>query len=224
MIDGAEHPLEPAPAAAPERTQRFYVRPNPRIIESAVPAVAFIVANQFASTEIAIGASFLASVVVFVRNRGHGVIRALGVAGFVVVCGFAVLGLLLGSGKVFVAQNLFIDFLFAAAFVGSVLIGRPLIGAIVREVAPALQPVMPLGHPLFVRLTLLGALLNVATGVARLGLLAALTENQYVIASRALGLPISVAFYVYCYVLIQRTAIRIWPADLPPPNRDGTAG
>jgi hypothetical protein len=221
MIDGPK-PTEATPPPATEPRERFYVRPNPRIIESAVPALAFIVANQFASTEVAIAASFLASVVVFVRNRGHGVIRALGVAGFFVVCGFAVLGLVLGSGKVFVAQNLFIDFMFAAAFIGSVLIGRPLLGAIVREVAPALQPVMPLRHPLFVRLTLLSALLNVITGVARIGLLMALTENQYVIASRALGFPISVAFYIYCYVAIQRTAIRIWPADLPPPNRDGT--
>ena len=83
---------------------------------------------------------------------------------------------------------------------------------------------MKLQHPLFVRLTLGAAAVNLATGLVRIPMLIWLTETQYVIASRAVGLPVGIAFYFLCYVLVQRTAYRMWPDDLPPPNRDGTPG
>ncbi len=166
--------------------------------------------------------SFAVSIAVFYRNRQHGTIRLLGVLGFVIVAASAVIGLISNSGKVYVAQNLVTDFIFAGVFATSVVVGKPLIGSIVREVVPALQPVMDVQYPLFVKLTLVCAAINLGTGIARVFLLAALTDTQYVIASRALGLPLDVAFYFACYVLVQREAIRIWPADMPPPNRDGT--
>lgn len=207
-----------------DRRYRTHVRPNPRILESVLPVAVYFAVNVLWGTAPAIAASFAASAFVFFRNRAHGTILFLAVLGFAVTAGSAVLGLISGSGKVYVAQNLVTDFVFAGVFAGSVVAGRPLIGSIVHEVVPAVKPVMTIGHPLFVRLTLLSALINAGEGVGRGFMLAALSDNAYVILSRAVFLPLGIAFYFVCYVLVQREAIRIWPADMPPPNRDGTAG
>jgi intracellular septation protein A len=218
--DGAAAPVAPGG----DRRYRMHVRPNARILEGLLPVGAYIAVNLFAATEVAIAASFAASVMVFVRNRAHGTIRLLGGIGFAVVAASAVLGLISHSGKVYVAQNLVSDFIFAGVFFGSVLAGKPLIGAIAREVAPALQPVMAVNHALFTQLTLVSAAINFGEGVARIFLLNALSDNEYVIVSRVLFIPLSVGFYVLCYALVNREAIRIWPEHMPVPNRDGTPG
>ena len=204
---------------ADDRMRRGYLRPDFRVLAGILPSVAFLVLNSVTATKIAIVVSFVVSAAVFVRNPGSGVIRALTVISFAVVFASAVVGLALDSGKAFVAQNMVGDFLIAAIFLGSVVIGRPMIGAIAREMVPAIQPVMAVDHFVFVKLTLINVVINLVTGAARLVLLDALTENQYVIASRALGFPLGVAFFLYAYREITRVAIRIWPADAPPPEQ-----
>ena len=213
-------PVDTLPSDEPRR--RYYVRPSPQVLIAFLPALAFILADKFAPTAAAIGASFAVSAVIFVLNPGGGgVIRMLGAIGFAIVCGAAIVGIVLSSGKAYVAQNLFADFAFAAVFAGSVVVHRPLMGAIIREVVPALKPVMAIDHPLFVQLTLANVGINLAQGTTRIFLIQDLSASQYAIASRAISYPVSVAFYLLCDVLVHRTAIAIWPADLPPPRRDG---
>jgi hypothetical protein len=218
---------EAAPTATTEdidRRYRNHVRPNPRILESLLPVGVYFVVNVLWGTVPGIAASFAATILIFARNRSHGTIRLLAVLGFVITTGAAALGLISGSGKIYVAQNLITDFVFAGVFAASVAVGRPLIGSIVHEVVPAVQPVMAVDHPLFARLTLVSAAINVAEGLGRAFMLQALSDNAYIILSRAVFLPLGIAFYFLCYVLVQREAIRIWPANMPAPNRDGTAG
>jgi len=202
-----------------DRMRRGYLRPDFRVLAGVLPSVAFLVLNSVTSTEIAIVVSFVVSAAVFARNPGSGVIRALTVISFGVVFASAIVGLALDSGKAFVAQNMVGDFLIAVIFFGSVVIGRPMIGAIAREMVPAIKPVMAIDHAVFVKLTLINVVVNLVSGIARLFLLDALTENQYVIASRALGFPLGVAFFLYAYREITRVAIRIWPADAAPPEQ-----
>lgn len=211
-------------AAADPRRYRMHVRPNGRILEGLWPVAAYFLVNLLAPAEAAIAASFAVSIVVFLRNRAHGTIRLLAAIGFAVVAASAALGLVSHSGRIYVAQNLVTDFIFAGVFAGSILAGKPLVGAIAREVAPALQPVMAVDHPLFVQLTLVSVAMNLGEGVARIFLLQSLSDNVYIIMSRVLFLPLSIGFYVLCYALVNREAIRIWPEDMPAPNRDGTAG
>jgi hypothetical protein len=217
MNDDQRSPEDTFDAEAEDRIRRGHLRPDMRVFLGIVPPVAFLAANYLWSTQVAIIVAFIASTAVFVRNPGSGVIRALAVISFAVVAISAIAGLASGSGKVFVAQNLIGDFLIAAIFVGSVIVHRPMIGAIAREMVPAMKPVMQIDHIVFVRLTLISAGVNIVSGVARAFLLDALTENQYVIASRALGFPLGVAFFLYAYREVTRTAIAIWPADMPPP-------
>lgn len=206
-------------AVAEERMRSGYMRPDFRVLSGILPSAAFLLLNSVTTTQIAIVVSFVAALAVFAFNPGSGVIRALSILSFLVVFASAVVGLALGSGKAFVAQNLVGDFLIAAIFTGSVLIHRPMIGAIAREMVPAMKPIMAIDHPVFVRLTLVNVGVNLVSGVLRLWLLDALTENQYVIASRVLGFPLGVAYFAYAYREITRTAIRIWPADVAPPEQ-----
>lgn len=210
--------------ASEERMRRGYLRPDFRVLAGILPSVVFLMLNSAMSTQLAIAVSFVVSAGVFFLNPGRGVIRALTIISFTVVFASAAVGLAFDSGKAFVAQNMVGDFLIAAIFLGSVLIRRPMIGAISREMVPAIKPVMALDHAVFVKLTLINVGVNLVSGIARLFLLDALTENQYVIASRALGFPLGVAFFLYAYREITRVAIRIWPADTPPPDEWRPAG
>ena len=221
-----EDPVDAGSAGEPEfddvmedRIRRGYLQPDFRVFAGILPSAVFLIANSMWSTQIAIATSFAVSAVVFVRFPASGVIRALTIISFVVVFASAVVGLALDSGKAFVAQNMVGDFLISAIFLGSVLVGRPMIGAIAREMVPAIQPIMPINHAVFVKLTLLNVGVNLVSGVLRLFLLDALSENQYVIVSRVLGLPLGVAFFLYAYREITRAAIRIWPVDAPPPEQ-----
>ena len=190
-----------------------------RIFWSAVPLVVFLVLNSFwpdhwgrdylwdflGRTQVAIIGSFAASVLVFATNRDSGVIRLIAVLGFVVVAGSAVVGLVADSAKAFAAQNIYSDFLVAAVCLGSVAIGKPLVGAVARESIPALRTLMDPKHRLFVILTLVFMAYNIGTGIFRIFLLGEFSANEYVIVSRITS-PISLAFFLACYFSIKRAA------------------
>jgi hypothetical protein len=72
-------------------------------------------------------------------------------------------------------------------------------------------------HAIFLRLTMMNAGINFATGVIRIFMLAAMSANLYLIMSRVVFFPLSVLFFLLCYRWITREAIRIWPVDMPPP-------
>ena len=126
-----------------------------RIFWSLLPLVVFLVLNSFRPedlwrTQVAIIASFAASTWVFATNRDSGVIRFITVLGFIVVAGSAVVGLAADSAKAFAAQNIYSDFLVAAVCLGSIAIGKPLVGAVARESIPALRTLMDPRHRVFV--------------------------------------------------------------------------
>ena len=215
----------PEPAARDDSTVRpsDYIRLDPRVIEGAYPAFVFLIANSLWTTQLAIGLSFATALIVFVRNRQRGVIGVLGAISFVIVSISAIVGLAWDSGTVFVAQNLIADFVFAGVYAVSILIGRPLIGVISRELVPSIKPVVDVNHTVFIQLTVVAIIINAGEGLARLWLIDVLSNNWYVIVSRVVFIPLTIAFYVLCYWRVSKVAIGIWPADLPPPPRRGEA-
>lgn len=190
---------------------------NPRILVGTTPAIVFLIAHHFTSLPLAILTSLAASAIVFAFNGGHGIIRALSVLSFTIVCLSAGVGLILRSEVAFVAQNLVGDISIAIVSIGSILIGRPLMGAISRDMAPGIRPVMAIGHPVFVQLTLVNVGLHILSGGARIGMISVLPTDLYVILSRVAMWPIQIWFVWFCYRQVTRAAIRIWPADLGPP-------
>jgi hypothetical protein len=194
---------------------RDFLRIDASVFQGFLPSIVFLVANRLGPTQVAIALSFAAAVWVFARNRSSGVIRLLGSVGFLIVAFSAVLGLALDSDRAFVAQNIFADIVFTGLFAGSVWIRRPLIGAIARELVPGIGPVMRIDLPVFVWLSLLNAAINAVSAVARYFMIESLSVDAYVILSRAVFIPVNIAFIVLCYVSVTRTAIRIWPHDVP---------
>jgi hypothetical protein len=221
LRDSTEEPEADTDAAVArdEVRARDYFTFDTRVLQGALPAVVFLVANAMGPAQVAIGLSFVTSAVVFVRNRGAGVIQLLATMSFAIVAVSAAVGLALDSPKAFVAQNAVTDFVIAVIFTVSVVVRRPLIGLIARELVPAIRPVIDVTHIVFAQLTLLSAALNVGQGVARLFMLDALSANEYVIISRVVFIPMNIAFYALCYWRVSQVAIRIWPADMPPPPR-----
>jgi len=125
------------------------------------------------------------------------VARAFGVS--------AVVGLAADSAKAFAAQNIYSDFLVAAVCLGSIAIGKPLVGAVARESIPALRTLMDPRHRVFVILTLVFMTYNIGTGIFRIFLLGEFSANEYVIVSRVTS-PISLAFFLAAYFMIKRAA------------------
>jgi len=185
---------------------RVPLRVDLRVLEALVPVGVFLLAGQVAPVRAAIAASFVAAAVVFWRNRRSGVVRFLNVVGFGVGAASAAVGLWLGDARPFVAQNLVSDFLVAGLSVGSIALRRPLVGLVLLELIPSLRRRVPPDAPAFVRLTALNAVLNLATGGMRLAMLHHLEPAEYVLLSRAAGLPFTVAFYVLCAAVIARHA------------------
>ncbi len=209
--------VDPASAEREHEAARVrdFLNIDASVFQGFAPAIVFLIANQFGPVQVAIVLSFAAAVLVFVRNRASGVIRFLSSIGFAIVAFSTALSLALDSDRAFVAQNIFADVVFAAIFAGSVLAHRPLIGAIARELVPGVRPVMRVDLPVFVQLSMLSAGINVVSAVSRYFMIESMSINAYVILSRVVFIPVNIAFIVLCYVAITRTAIRIWPEDMP---------
>ena len=191
-----------------------------RIFWPLLPLVTFVALNQFWPedlwrTHVAISASFVTSVWVFANNRDSGVVRMLAVLGFTVVAISAAIGLAANSDKAFVSQNITTDFLWAAVCLTSVVIGKPLVGAVARQAVPALRTLLEPRHRVFVSLTLVYMALNLSTGVFRIFLLDAFSANAYIFVSRVTT-PLTVVFFIASYFLIKRAAALRQEASAPP--------
>jgi hypothetical protein len=221
--DGARCPsmtAEPPPAEgqqdARERARvRDFLQIDASVFQGFLPAIVFLVANRFGPTQLAIVLSFAVAVWVFARNKSSGVIRLLSAIGFLIVAFSSVLGLALNSDRAFIAQNIFADIVFAVLFAGSVIVGKPLMGAIARELVPGIKPVMHIDLPVFVQLSLLNAAINAVSAVVRFFMIENMSTEAYIVLSRAVFIPVNIAFVVLAYVMVTRTAIRIWPEDEP---------
>lgn len=190
--------------SASSALQPRYLQFNGSVAEGGIPVAVFWVANNLGPSSIAITLSFIAAALVFVRNRDSGVIRALSLLGFVIVAASAGAGLLLANDKAFAAQNIASDFAFVVISLGSVLVGKPLIGYVARELLPALRPHLEATERVFVLLTLLNAVLNLVQGIVRIWMLDVLETNDYVILSRVIGIPTNLLFFGVAYLLIRK--------------------
>lgn len=177
-----------------------------RATQSLLPVIAFLVLNEVSTAHVAILGSFLASAFVFYTNRDRGVIRALAIMAFVVIAGSAATGLVANSAKAFAAQNIVSDFTIALVGIGSVVWGKPLVGAVARDTIPALRTLIEPQHRTFTYLTLCFAGIQIFTGVVRIFMLDGMGASEYTLMSRVMGLPLSIFFYALCYFAIKRVA------------------
>ena len=213
--DGA--PADEAAARARARRRRRAARPprdilatssiNNRFWLTVLPIAAFLLVDRLADTRWAIGAGLAAAILVFLRTRRSGVVGYLAVGGIVIVGGSATVGIIVDSDKAFFASDAIGDVLWTGAFLGSVVLGRPLMGVLMREIFPGIREWIPERHRVFVALSLAWAAQNVVTAVIRVLLLDALSTNSYLLWSRVATWPLTIGLFALSYYLIGR-AIR----------------
>ena len=188
---------------------------NYGVAQGGFPVLVFWIANNMGPTELALVLAFVTAVAVIVRNRQSGVIRALSILGFVVVAASAVAGLILASDKAFAAQNIVSDLALVVIGLGSVVLGRPIIGMITRELIPGLRQMLPEADRTFVILTLGFVALNLVQAIVRIYMLEAMSANTYIIVSRVFAVPLNLAFFVAAWMLVSRRVRDVSPRRPP---------
>ena len=210
-------PADEAAARARARRRRRAARPprdilatssiNNRFWLTVAPIAAFLLVDRLADTRWAIGAGLAAAILVFLRTRRSGVVGYLAVGGIVIVGGSATVGIIVDSDKAFFASDAIGDVLWTGAFLGSIVLGRPLMGVLMREIFPGIREWIPERHRVFVALSLAWAAQNVVTAVIRVILLDALSTNSYLLWSRVATWPLTIGLFALSYYVIGR-AIR----------------
>ena len=178
---------------------------NVRILLSAIPVLLFLGTRQVAPPWAAILAGFVATAVITYANRRDRLLGVLTMYGFAIVAICAVVGIAWDNEKAYLAAGPLSDFLFVPLYVGSVFIGRPLIGGISRELMPAFVQHIPLNAPVYRWLSLAWGLYDTSQGLLRTFLLRELSVNEYVIISRMVNLPLSA-------LMVGVTAAFVWRA------------
>lgn len=183
---------------------------NPRILLTLLPiAIFYGLFRMDAPTWVAITGGFLASLLVLSTNRRDRLIGGLTLFGFGILAITAVIGIIWGSEKAYLASGPISDFLLAPLYLGSILIGKPLVGGIVRELFPAYVAGLPPDHRVYSGLSLMWAGYDVVHGIARVYMLSNLSVGEYLVWSRLAAWPVTATLMAVSAWLILREMRRI---------------
>lgn len=194
---------------------------NYGIAQSGFPVLVFLVANNIASTQVALVLALVTAVAVVIRNRQSGVIRLLSILAFVITAAAAVTGLVLDSEKAFAAQNIVSDLSIVVAGGVSLLVGRPILGLIARELVPGLRPILPVADRVFVALTVGFILLNLFQAAFRIYMIETMSTNAYIVISRVVAIPLNLGFFGLAWYMLAKRVQETSPH--PPRTIEGEA-
>lgn len=178
---------------------------NFKILASGIPIAVFFGLSRIATPWIAISGGFTASTLVYYATRRDRLIGEIAAFAFACVGITALIGIFANNEKLDLASGPISDYLFVPWYLGSVLLGRPLVGGIARDLAPALAGKVPLAAPVFARLSVAWAAFDILHGTMRFYLLSHLSVGEYIAWSRLIGWPITGA-------LLATSAFFIWRA------------
>lgn len=181
---------------------------NARILWSGIPIAVFYLLSRVAEPWVAICGGFGASPVVYWVNRRDTTMGLLTLFGFAVVSVSAVVGIVLNNEKAYLASGPAADFLLVPIYAVSIVIRKPLIGALAREMFPKYAGTVPINAPVFVGLSVFWAAHDVVQGVARIYLLDALSVGQYLVWSRLLNWPFTAVMLWTSAYFVLRAAKR----------------
>jgi hypothetical protein len=127
---------EMATSSAPKRQLRNLSRAplikliNPRFVLAVLPVIVFWLTHRVASTELAIGMGFAVSLLVFFTNRHRGAIGLLAILGITTVGGAAIIAIVIGSARAYLATDPIGDILAATIALASIFFQRPVSGVL----------------------------------------------------------------------------------------------
>jgi intracellular septation protein A len=176
-----------------------------------MPVVLYVGLRAATGPQLAIGAAFIAMLIVYRLNRRTGALSALAALTLAVATIASAIGIALNSDTAFLLRDPIGDFITVAVLLGSIFMRRPFVGLIAREVAPGVVHGLDLSSRLFSALTLLWAAQILATGGVRIVLLTQeMSPESYLIMSRATAWPAAAAIVLLSLILVRR-AIRSRP-------------
>lgn len=198
-------------SSAPNTRASASPRLNPAATLSLLPVVLYVGLRAVTGPQPAIGAAFLAMILVYRLNRQTGALSALAVLTLAVATVASAIGIALNSDAAFLLRDPVGDFITVAVLLGSIFKRRPFVGLIAHEVAPGVVHGLDLSSRLFSALTLLWAAQILASGGVRLVLITQeMSPQTYLIISRATAWPAAAAIVLLTLILIRR-AIRRRP-------------
>jgi hypothetical protein len=181
---------------------------NTRVLWSLAPAAIFWFLWRTTETWVAIAGGFAASLFVLRVNRGQPLIAVLTVVGIVIVGASSLVGIIWDSPKAYLASGPVSDFLFVPVYLVSILIHKPLVGGVARELFPMIAGRIPIENRVFVYTSVAWAAFNLAQGFIRWWLLSELSVGEYLVWSRVIFWPVSTSLFAWTAWVIYREAQR----------------
>lgn len=153
--------------------------------------LAGLLAGVVAGTVVAV------AIIVYERRRGRSGSLARLALGLVFIRAAA--GLLTGSARVYLAQDVLIDVLLGSAFLVSVRIGRPLTAVFAREMFPLPERILRSATyaSVFARVTLIWAAYFFACATVRGIAILTLSVDAYAVVSAVTGGPFIIALLIF---------------------------
>ena len=181
-------------------------RPNFRILVSGIPVAVFYALTKVAPPSVSVAGGFIAFTIVFYFTQRSRLYQLLTVVGFVAVAISAGVGIVASSEKAYLAAGPIANFVFVPLYLGSVLIGQPLVGGIAREIVPGMVGRLPVNAAVFMWLSVVWGIYEAAQGVVRFLLLSELSVGEYIVWSRVFGWPASAVMLSVTVFFIVRAA------------------
>lgn len=179
-----------------------------RLALSILPAWLFLIVSRFAPPWASISAGFGATVLVYLGTGHSRLVGALATFGFAIATVHAAFGIIFEDEKPYLAAGWVTDLLFVPMYAASVLIGKPLVGGIAREVVPTIAGRLPLESAIYRDLSIFWALFYVFHGAVQALLWRELSVAEFIIWSRVVLWPPTALAMIGTAWLVWRAARR----------------
>ncbi len=154
---------------------------DPVVVLGIAPTVLYILIDRLIDTRPAIAVCVVSAIAVFLYQRRKlprtSVVFLLGVLGSILMIITGILGLIEDSDKTFWTFDPIEDFIVGGIFLISVLVGRPIVSSVVRELFPSLRERVPARHRVWTLITVVWGVKILATGFFRLWFLDVLEDG-----------------------------------------------
>ncbi|MDE2966938.1 MAG: hypothetical protein OXS30_05570 [Chloroflexota bacterium] len=206
MQRGPETPQPELPEWARKMEQIPQV--DPVAVLGIGPTAAYLLFDAVVGVRGAIAAAVIVGLVVYVVQRRLRpqitVVRWLMVFSVCFNVGFGVWGLIEADGKVYWARDFVDNYVLGGVFLLSVLVGRPIVSAVVRETFPAIRDQMPADHRVWIRLTIVWGLYIALSGVLRWWVLDQVSASTYAIIRLPLGWGLGAVLMLWTFSTVSR--------------------
>ncbi|MCZ2108395.1 MAG: DUF3159 domain-containing protein [Dehalococcoidia bacterium] len=177
-----------------------------RLVLSILPAWLFLLVSRFAPAWASISAGFGATVVVYFVSGHSRLVGAIATFGFGIAAIHAVFGIIFNDEKSYLAAGWVTDLLFVPVYTVSVVVRRPLVGGIAREMVPTVAGRLPLDATIYRLLSVFWAIFYVFHGAVQGALWHSLSVAEFVVWSRIVLWPPTTLALLASAWLIWRSA------------------